>query len=712
MNIITTPLTPLLEKEGEQTPFIITHFVGAAPTGSDPEDVMRQVMMEIKERYSLTDEIPTEESKIMEDFPFWLAKVKDEKLILCIDAVNQLTGVAEEMHWLPEFIPPHVRLVISTTPGISLDNLRKRNWQELELQPLDESMRRRIADEYLRAYHKTLTPDQAERIATDQKCQSPLFLRTLLEELRVFGIFEEFESHLGNYLASENERDLFHKVLIRMEADHGYETVRDVMRAIWASRFGLSENELLGITGIPRAYLSTFLIGLEYHLMKRSGLYTFFHNYLREGVQERYLQNQDSINEAHAHLARYFADIEASARRRDEEPWQWIESGEKERAIRTLSDIKLFPYLAEAERHYELLGYWTKLEANDALPAAYEVLYEEARHTLPPKEQADFFITLGQFLTRASLYSAAEKPLQEAVRLSEEVYKDNIGSRANAIRELAAAYVHQQKLPDAESAFIQAIDIFTSINNLKELSETESNLAVVYLHKHNYHKAIEVQQEALRKAKEVFGEIHPSIAELLNNLASYYYFIDDYSEAERLFNVVLEIDNKTSGALHPDTLRHKQNFANVLMKKEKFAEALAILEDNLNYFIHALGVNHPLTAASYSSRSEALLNLGRFSDAKEDMLKTIELRTRSYGESNYLTISSYLKLGEIYSQEGRYDEAYFLYSTYYPKQKTLVGISSPLLHTTAQKFLRLLHKLDRKEEIQIINKDIESFRSK
>ena len=59
--------------------FVVQHFIGAAE-GSDPEDVMRQVMMEIKERYHLADAIPTDDNALREEFPVWLAKIGQNPL--------------------------------------------------------------------------------------------------------------------------------------------------------------------------------------------------------------------------------------------------------------------------------------------------------------------------------------------------------------------------------------------------------------------------------------------------------------------------------------------------------------------------------------------------------------------------------------------------------------------------------------------------------
>lgn len=52
------------------------------------------------------------------------------------------------------------------------------------------------------------------------------------------------------YLNSETIADLYERVLERLENDGSGEAVNKVMTALWASRAGLTESELLAITGL------------------------------------------------------------------------------------------------------------------------------------------------------------------------------------------------------------------------------------------------------------------------------------------------------------------------------------------------------------------------------------------------------------------------------------------------------------------------------
>jgi len=84
---------------------------------------------------------------------------------------------------------------------------------------MNESERRLMVFEYMKQYGKSLTAQQLETIVQAHQCQSPLFVRTLLEELRVFGVFEQLEQRIEHYLTANTPPALFELVFGRLEQD-------------------------------------------------------------------------------------------------------------------------------------------------------------------------------------------------------------------------------------------------------------------------------------------------------------------------------------------------------------------------------------------------------------------------------------------------------------------------------------------------------------
>ena len=55
------------------------------------------------------------------------------------------------------------------------------------------------------------------RICTAPQTKNALFLRALLEELRLHGVFEEISNKIEYYLESQSVSELYERILTRME---------------------------------------------------------------------------------------------------------------------------------------------------------------------------------------------------------------------------------------------------------------------------------------------------------------------------------------------------------------------------------------------------------------------------------------------------------------------------------------------------------------
>ena len=661
--------------------FVVQHFIGAAE-GSDPEDVMRQVMMEIKDRYGLSDLIPSDDQALREEFPVWLAKVGSnplllkegatDRLVLFIDALNQLTGIAPEMHWLPEFIPANVRLVLSTTTGLPLEQLRERKWNELELSPLNEEQREAIALGFLQRYRKTLPAEQLHRLSADKKSESPLFLRTVLEELRIFGHFSTLGEALENYLASADERELFQKVLARMEHDHGADAVRDVLTAIWASRHGLSESELMEITGMSRMALSELMIAMEYHLMQREGYYSFFHNYLREAVERRYLPEEAAQKSAHALLGEYFSTREFGHRRMNEESWQWEAAQNKERLKASLLEPEMLAQLDNDHWRYEAFAHWRAFDRveidasyiprlmNSGLPAA--IIVEVFKNVIDLLSLADAHSQAQEFYT-AGFPEIEKLEIDTEQRLwlrERQVLILNRLGKANEVIPLIEGMLRQESIAANPKLRIELLD----------------NLAFARSLNGQYDEAEKVLRTSIEECKIEYGENAPELTTRINSLATNLNMLGRYDETEELLIELLARASERFGAGHPEVAFAMWQLANCRMFAGKFDGVGEQLEQADAIFVRSLGLRHYYTCHCRYRMAELKLLLNDPAPAKSILLGLMDIMTSKYpGHKD--TTSWGCALGYAYYLTGDYGTAAAYYEQYLPRLGELLGEDSP-----------------------------------
>ncbi|HYG57931.1 MAG TPA: AAA family ATPase [Symbiobacteriaceae bacterium] len=407
---------------------VIAHHIGGAARSADWSEVVRRTLMELAAQGLVKGPIPTkpEELRHALDQPLREAAAQ-RRVVWVLDGLNQLEDrdAAPDLGFLPEDLPPGVSLIVSTLPGRPLTETRRRMWEECAVGPLQVEDRRQVIVAHLARYGKELRPKLQDRIATAPPTANPLFLRVLLDELRLHGRHETLAGVLDQYLAAGTVPALYDRILARWERDYECDRrhlVRDACTFLWASRHGLTENEwrtLLGTDGqqLPAAHFSPFFRAAEAALINRSGLYSFFHDDLRQAVELRYLKSEEAKRRAHRWLASLFvgsadALADPTPRMLDELPWHFTRAGSWSRLYRFLTQPHL---LLALWRRSELdtRRYWSKMEA----ASAYRMATGFGRVRLHGAKQSEVYVMA------LLLYDFGHAP--EALRLLEHLRARN-----------------------------------------------------------------------------------------------------------------------------------------------------------------------------------------------------------------------------------------------------------------------------------------------
>lgn len=683
---------------------VVEHYVGAG--SGDHVAIIRHLMMEIRERFSIEKEIPVDPTSAIAGFPEWLDYV-DRPTVIVIDAVNQLRGTSREFAWLPTLIPASVHLVISTTPGETFDRLATRGWNVMELAPLDREQRVHIVSTFLGEYSKSLTQRQILRIAEDRKCAVPLFLRTLIEELRVFGEHERLEERMEYYLGTRDMADLFQRVLERIERDFGTELVRDAMTLICASRHGLMETELLEITGASRLDLSTLMLGLDYHLMMRGGLHTFFHDYLRRAVIDRYMSDIDTERRAHLRIAEAFSRFPYDARRRDEEPWQLEQAGDAKRLAECVSAIPMLRLLAPVEFCYELIGYWTRLEDQADMVETYaQSLEEYERKHDDPDELLKILHTLGHLYIAAARYPSAETLFHRASDLTAERYGHDDPRTALALDDYGTALTHEGRYAEAEEIFRDVVATRERISpDDPALCTALDNLATVLYTLGKNEEMENVCKRSLALSERVLGGEHLETADRLQNLAGAVSRLGDHTAAIGHIERAVSIQARVLGEGHPVTCKTIINLGGIhhwLRNHDAAAscynQALEKLEERF--------ADHPLVALALYNLSSLHAHANDPDTAMPMLQRAATMYLNVYGEEHFETIRGFLSLGRLLSKQARYADAAAIYQKWYPKYLALVGKDNPDLMEHSEHYAEILLALGRDDEAMEIRRRV------
>ena len=592
---------------------VIVHHLGCGADAADPVKLATRLMREIARLTRDEFKPESDPEKQLEQLSPWLANASTwtqrakRELLLVLDGLDKVSD-RQHLRWFPGFLPPGVKLVASCLDGEILAAAKTRlDWRELEVEPFTPQEQITFIAKYLGRYRKALTAGQSDTLLAHPLSGNPLFLLTVLEELRVFGVHEELEDRLRTLLSPPPGKladeeptvdDVFEHVLARIEEDLGRGGVQSAMESIWASRGGLYQDELLAIAGIAPATWAAMQNALDEALYESAGRIQFGHDYLRKAVEDRYGLIGTGKVALHRRLAEWFAGREVDERVASELPWQWRVAEAREELVACLLGREVFEHESRRDE-YELLGYW--LWTGEDIEAAYEAAWSGWSEGSSEREITHLAVCLGDFLLTAGF---CRNFSEELYRLALEGYERILGAEhPNTLRCLhgfGGILLRNGNRDGAEALYLRALEGYEKTVGGEHPSSLAiiNNLGVLQKVKGDYAGAEVLCRRALEGQEKALGREHPDTLRSVNNLGNLLRDKGDYDGAEPLYRRALAGYEKALGSEHPDTLGSVNDLGDLLTRKGDYEGAEPLLRRALEGHDKALGPDHPNTLCS------------------------------------------------------------------------------------------------------------------
>ncbi len=748
--------------------FIVEHYIGVTSASTDPDTLMRRIVEEIKERTHTGDAVPQSAAELEQAFPSWLGRIAGERMLILVDAINQLNTDGRFLGWLPEHVQSNIRWVISSTQSEALDRLRDRGrlldlpLPEIAVLPISLPERRRVLRTFLAGYQKKLDRKQEEKIVRSKKSASPLFLRTLLEELRLQGKHEELDHHIAHYLESSDIPDLFGRILERIEFDYGASEVETLLTRIWAAPHGLSESEIIESSDLDRAALSLLLHAFDFHLIRVKGRLSFFHDHLRQAVELRYLDQSLKKEEAWMQVAEYFQTTEPSSIKAVSLPWLLSKAERWHLLKEALLDISLLPYLTEGSRSYDLLAYWNALEKREASVAGpnagkkhwnidvvseYESSLAHHPENLDASNECKIRYALGLFFRNAGWFEGAISNEAQALALLERQVGeiDDLQFRDPAAfsfiidicNELGKGYLDKGDLKNAAEVLEKALRLLgdysvsnhanmeTNIGN--DLSPSRSfdvrhiNIRNEYARllkdQGKYADAERISQVTLKAATERFGTAHFTTQNEMRWLADIMWRQGKFAEAESLYRAVI---NSVEASLGPESLDiayYLNEFVQFLRIKglrtqvspqveivsvadDDYKEAEQISERAVAIIENRLGKNHHDLGMLLNNLASLHSQNGNWEKAEPLFLRSLAIDEVAYGPEHTETARGLINYAVMLFRQGKYDLAEEPYRRALAIWRKALGENHPETAACYNNLANLLRRQEKYEEAE------------
>ena len=683
---------------------IIYHFTGNGGSQSSYHYVEKIIRDEIADQYHWTEEGVRTLS--LEQLFNKIVAEKQKPLLIVIDAINQLADEddAKLLNWMPD-ANKSVKILYSTLEeDKTMGALKRRDYPIFTLQPLDKEQRRQLIEKHLGNFAKRLNKRQVQRIADSNLCENTLVLRSLLDELISFGVYEKLDERINSYLTQDSIEDFYQIYLSHLEEGlnsfesfiqcepersytldqldkmfedfkNGHEDVddsqwepfavnffSDVVLSILLSKNGLTEDEIFSILTkdkntpdefkIKRIELSRILCSLSSHIVMRNGLVTFSHTFISNAIWEKYVKSQK--NEQHE------ADMLIWARRN--EIVDFFKSEEFEFSERAYEEIAYQLYKL-TELPFEPKWYQNKYD-NPALKDLYEFLIAPTVffHLLKaePYDLRKYWSTLNY------RNLAGDHPIgifedyfndEEGISYDNEKYlcEENDDDRLEFYYEdaLSLTTFCRSLLDDVENALTFSgilLKLAEKINKPDYILKAYIERVKIY---YNYTKPSE---KDIAEIKVYISKIGSDIPQELT-IEAYkclgdLYSVSSATDAAVYYNKALELAKKKFGEESLNFVEIEESIGKILLYRKEYYKAI-------KKFKKALGIKKRLLGEKSIPVADTYIYMGKLFSTNY-WLKAIEIYKELLGDTHIKTIEIKETIANLYIKSARYNNSLYV----------------------------------------------------
>ena len=652
-------------------------------------------------------ELVAKVAETLQTFGRWCQQ-QGKRWIWVLDGLDRLDPDDQKaLPWMPQTLPDGVQVVASALACPAREILSARSYTTLTIEPLGAKEQEQLIQRYLKRYTKELDGGLSQQILAHPLSGSPLFLRVLLEELRQCGRHDTLKDQLAFYLSSQTVDDLYERVLERLDNDGSGDAVKKVMTALWASRAGLTEPELLEITDLKPLQWAPIDLALENAFGRNGNRLVFDHDYLRIAVRDRYLPTQEQQMLAHSVLADWYsAQTEWDVRKAEELPWQLQEGGRTKDLRSLLLSVSDLYELARKRDDREVINYWrlARAEGDGELD---ELIYTSVEEEIEARKDEtgdliQFANRIAALLHEAGLYRELMLRLR-TLSLELEESKANPDQARILVRLslLASAYSDTGNYQEAKALHERCLKAREESLGPEHNSTlvTASLLADVYTEEGNYEMAEGLYRRVLIARERLLGKTHPRTLTTLSDIGYICDLKDQLDKAEEVFSQVLVARKELLGSSHRDTLRSMSRLASIYRQQDgKHKQAESLHKHVLVAREEMLGPDHPETIASAEELGLLYEELGEHEASEALYKRALEYRQRVLGSQHPLVFTALRNLADISENKGDLCNSEKLYRQCLEGREKIVGVDHHETQSARYGLARCLSELERYSE--------------
>lgn len=683
----------------------IAHFIGA--DGDTTLEGWRERVLEtIMPWLPAGGDIPLANDARWLAFPECVAQAQvsmGKPIVLLLDAVNQLSHPESSLRQLDALrFRARTLLVVTSTQSLP------EGWLTHPFPELTEEHRREAIALFLRQYSKKLPPALVESLVAAPACTNALFLRLVMEELRLHADHDSLARRVETLLHYSDAGELFLALL--NEADRDFSAEGDSLASyattlIAASRAGVSYEDLAALLTphlrktAPRMadlHLLQLIARIIPFCLNDNGRLRITHTVFTHTLASL----SPLMPSSRRALIAWFAGQDAFSVA--ERTFQWLELNEEESLVNTLGRIDTFTILQQSYADLAMRAMVHLGAGRSTLPLPLTALAERWESDRPDEKitvavnqvsawclQQGFWLigvrwsmkmvplirqhfpqdivsymaavnNLGLFYRQLSLYDEAEMLFSDALAFMRKMLPAGHIDIAIMLNNLAGVYGSLGRDADAEPLLLEAQQSLLNDDDLNFANITQS-LGECYQNQELYLKAEVALFQALAVRERLQAVDHPHLIGLKRSIGTLFMQQMRYQEAEPLLLEALSRRRSILPSAHPDIAVSLNELGELYLRQGHNEKAEPLFEEMLAIKREALPYGHPGIALSLMYLAVLYQTQKRLDDAERLLLEALDILAQNYSAGHEDLLVAQNTLAELWLSQARYEEVISLH---------------------------------------------------
>jgi eukaryotic-like serine/threonine-protein kinase len=313
----------------------------------------------------------------------------------------------------------------------------------------------------------------------------------------------------------------------------------------------------------------------------------------------------------------------------------------------------------QAELFRTLGGLYQKLGKFDLADGLLRAARDQYRTLMGASadDVGESLVALGRLRVQQAQFDEAERLILQGL----DILRAHGAERASAARATAAL----GEVLEARGAYDRAIAVNVEAVRLygrlgegsPEWTAALGQLADSHYYAGHYDEADRVNQRVLGNMRRIYGDRHPSVADVLINLGASQFDRGRYHEAEGFYRQALDIMRTFYGADHFRTASATTMLGRCLLYEKQFQQAVDLLERALAVQERVNGPIHPRVASALNDLGLAALQGQRYDEAEARFRRMIDIYRAVYGADHNLIATATSNLGGVNMGRGDFAQA-------------------------------------------------------